>query len=194
MTIANILAEVQPGLLPPPALIDHEELAITVPLQGLDNWCWAAVTAGIEVFFDVPAPRPQCRIVNDVLGVGGCCPESTASPQVCNRPSAPQPALRDLFLERVDSRDGGATFPFVSREIVGRGLPFIANIGYNDSRIGHLVVVSGFRRVGPIVKLVVWDPYLGASNEEKIDAFRRSYRSRGRWRASYRLQRPQPVQ
>lgn len=197
MTIPNLLAEVQLPGPPFPSLLQRAVLPVEVPAQIFDQWCWAAVTAGIEAFLEVESPRSQCRIVNDVLGVNVCCgPEQTANVGVCNVPRTPQEALRELFLERVDTLDGGATFAFVQREIVGRGLPVLVNVTLGEERVGHLVVISGFVRRGPIIELIVWDPYREAEIDEPntvpIQRLRNGYY--GRWRASYRLRRPNPTQ
>lgn len=197
MTVPNIISsESQPLLVLDPAvpLVTTVELDLEVPQQSLDNWCWAAVTAGIEAFFGIQSPRAQCRIVTDVLGTGQCCPEETADVHRCNVPHAPQPALRDLFLERIERRDGGTSLAFVVNEIAERQLPFLANLRWNDARVGHLVVISGFHRVGPAVTLIVRDPYTGERSEEPIRAFRQAFRDKGSWRASYRLQRPLQMQ
>jgi hypothetical protein len=177
---------IQPAFLTPP--VEH---SVEIPQQIFDNWCWAAVVSGLEAFFNVPAPRSQCRIVNDVLGTGACCPEAQANVSLCNVPSAPQPALGNLFIERVDAANGGTDFEFVKQELVERGLPFLANLGFNNARVGHLVVVSGFTRRGSVIDLIVWDPYTGERSRERMRAFQRAFRDKGGWRASYRLQRPQ---
>jgi len=172
---------------PPPTFV---EIPFEVKLQTFDNWCWASVTEAVERFFNVQPPRTQCRIVNDVLQVNECCPELTARARICNKPRSPFDSLGPLILRRVDDAEGGTDNSFVFDEIVQRRMPFIANIGYDDARIGHLVVVSGFHFVGPVLKLVVWDPYVGGRNEEPIVPFRTNYRSKGRWRASYQVQSP----
>ena len=197
---------VAPGILPsasPPSFLARSgspvnvaEIDVTIPQQILDNWCWAAVTAGLETAFGLQPARTQCRIVTDVLGpnalgIASCCPDG-ANVQLCNVPHAPQPALGELFDARVEAPHG-TSFPFVENEIVQRRLPVLANLGFRDGRVGHLVVISGFRHVGPRVTLIVWDPYTGESSDEPFTQFQRAFRDRGKWRASYRLKRPLPV-
>jgi len=183
----------------PPLFVAHSgnpvnvaELDITIPQQIVDNWCWAAVTAGLEIAFGVQPARAQCQVVTDVLQSGPCCPDGEDVNR-CNVPHAPQPALRDLFDRRVEEAEGGTTFLFVRREILERGLPVLANVGFSEERVGHLVVISGFRRVGLRVTLIVWDPYTGERSTEPLVQFQQSFRDIGRWRASYRLKRPTPV-
>lgn len=166
------------------------EIDVVIPQQILDNWCWAAVAAGLEAAFGLPQ-RTQCQIVTDVLGTGACCPDG-ADVHRCNVPHAPQPALGDLFDARVDAPHG-TSFPFIENEIVQRGLPVLANLAFQDARVGHLVVISGFRRVGSRVTLIVWDPYTGERSQEPWGQFQRAFRNMGKWRASYRLKRPSPV-
>jgi hypothetical protein len=170
---------------------NETEIDLVIPQQLLDNWCWAAVTMGLEAAFAVQPVRSQCRIVTDVLGTGTCCPEG-ADVVRCNVPHAPQPALRGLFRERVDAPEG-TSFSFVRDEIVDRRLPVLANLGFRSGRVGHLVVISGFRRVGSAVMLIVWDPYTGQRSDEPLRQFQQAFRDKGTWRASYRLQRAMPV-
>jgi hypothetical protein len=191
--IPNVIASDSPPLfLSHAATVTNEaEIDLVIPQQLLDNWCWAAVTMGLETAFAVQPPRSQCRIVTDVLATGSCCPEGTKVVR-CNVPHAPQPALRGLFRERVDA-PRGTSFPFVRDEIVHRRLPVLANLGFRTGRVGHLVVISGFRRVGSAVTLIVWDPYTGQRSDEPLRQFQQAFRDKGTWRASYRLQRPMPV-
>lgn len=167
------------------------EIDVNIPRQVRGNWCWAAATAGLEMAFGVQPVRTQCEIVTDVLGTGSCCPPGT-DVQRCNVPHAPQPALRDLFAERVDAPDGTA-FSFVEDQIVRREVPVLANLGFRGVRVGHLVVISGFRRVGSGIRLIVWDPYTGLRSEEPLRQFQRAFRDKGTWRSSYRLKRPTPA-
>lgn len=169
---------------------DGAEIDLSIPQQILDNWCWAAVTAGLEAAFGIDPARSQCRIVSDVLGTG-CCPDG-ANVQNCNIPHAPQPALGELFDVRVDA-PVGTSLPFLRREIGERRLPVLANLGFSDGRIGHLVVISGFRRTGSLITLTVWDPYTGERSDEPLNRFRRAFRDNGMWRASYRLKRVTPI-
>jgi hypothetical protein len=191
--IPNVIASDSPPLfLSHAATVTNEaEIDLAIPQQHLDNWCWAAVTAGLEAAFALQPARSQCRIVTDVLGTGACCPEG-ADVVRCNVPHAPQPALRGLFRERVDA-PVGTSFSFVRDEIVHRRLPVLANLGFRNGRVGHLVVISGFRRVGSAITLIVWDPYTGQRSDEPLRLFQRAFRGKATWRASYRLERPTPL-
>jgi hypothetical protein len=179
-----------PPLAPPvPLNVTTAEIAVRIPQQTRDNWCWAAVAAGLETAFDAASARSQCRIVADVLNNPGCCPPVPANARACNLPRRPQLALGPLFDRRVDAVAGGTTFPFVVSEITA-GRLVLANLGFATGRVGHLVVISGFQRPGT---LFVWDPYTGRRSEEDVRQFLRAFRNRGTWRASYTLTRTLPV-
>jgi hypothetical protein len=180
---AFITANAQPLILPSDAV----NLDIVVPQQIVDNWCWAAVTAALEEFYDVQPRRAQCRIVSDVLGTGSCCPDGVDIIR-CNVPHAPQPALRDLFETRVEA-PAGTSFSFVESEILA-GVPVLANLGFSDGRVGHLVIITGFFHGADDINLIVQDPYTGEESAEPIRRFRRKFRDKGRWRASYKLRQP----
>jgi hypothetical protein len=165
----------------------EKELPITVPQQIRDNWCWAAVTAALEAAFDAATARSQCQIVTSALGVP-CCPEVPANARQCNHPLRPRLALGPLFGRRVEAADGGTTFQFVVREIMARRF-VLANLGFVNSRVGHLVVIAGFRRPST---LFVWDPYTGRRSEEELRKFQGAFRDKLMWRASYTLTRALP--
>ena len=189
--VPNIIAAESQPLLPAEATFDEAaEIELTIPQQDVDNWCWAAVTAGLEAFFGIEPARRQCEIVTEVLGTGPCCPEG-ADIARCNVPHAPQAALGELFAGRVNA-PAGISLAFLRQEIVDRELPVLANLGFDDARVGHLVVISGFRRTGNNTTVFVWDPYTGHRSEEPLRHFRQG-RDRGKWRASYRLKRPVPL-
>src|SRR5580658_8749867 len=58
--------------------------------QTESDWCWAAVAASINNFFDPPG-LTQCEVATDVLHLasGTCC----GSPEKCNTPETLQRAL-----------------------------------------------------------------------------------------------------
>lgn len=167
------------------------EIDLSVPRQILGNWCWAAATRGLEAAFGVQPVREQCEIVTDVLGTGPCCP-NRRDVQRCNVPHPPQPALGEIFDRRVNA-PYGTSLQFVQDEIVGGGVPILANLGFSHLRFGHVVVISGFRRAGSAVRLIVWDPYTGLRSEEPLRQFQEAFRDLGKWRASYKLKRPAPL-
>lgn len=50
--------------------------------QKETNWCWAAVTVSVDLFYDQEADPSLCRLVNRVLHRNDCCRETV--PKACN--------------------------------------------------------------------------------------------------------------
>jgi hypothetical protein len=132
---------------------------------GARNWCWAASGQMLlEHLGEEPAEACQCRQVEEVLGVKGCC----SRPGTC-LPAAPVPKHCDAprwpaFVERpgrypFDYRttcdglrgrhedEGCDARPLgwyaLTAEIC-KGRPVVAALRPRGAGIGHLVVVKGF--------------------------------------------------
>jgi len=77
------------GELKKPFRIQHQEQ---------DQWCWAAVTASVCVFYEDAAHQQQCGLANHFLetvrGGTDCC--SDGSSDDCNVPFGLADALREL--------------------------------------------------------------------------------------------------
>lgn len=158
-------------------------LALSVPKQKLDNWCWAAITEGLERAYGLPA-RTQCAIVAQTLGQS-CCPEGSNA-ALCNQPHDLDPKVSSVYRNRFDRADA-RTFAFIRARIRG-GFPVVAQIDWGNRGVTHVVVISGFRRIGRVLDLFVWDPHTGTRSIERFERFEVAFRDIGKWIVSFETQ------
>jgi Papain-like cysteine protease AvrRpt2 len=185
MSVASIIDElpIPAGKLPVKASsVDEVLLDVTVSEQIFDNWCWAAVTAGIEQAYGDPE-RSQCTIVSKVLGKV-CCPDEKA-PAACNRPLAMDEPLADgRHLRRRFDHPSHRTFEFVRSRIRG-GFPIVARIDWNRGGAGHFVAITGYRREDDLTFLYISDPQNGERLKVRFEHFLSFYQQSGFWDISY---------
>jgi hypothetical protein len=132
---------------------------------GARNWCWAASGQMLlELLGEQPTEACQCRQVEEILDVKGCCSErgsclpAAQVPPRCDEPRWPafvERPGRFPFdyrttcddLPRRHEDDGCRARPLgwyaITAEIC-KGRPLIAALRPPGSGIGHLVVVKGF--------------------------------------------------
>lgn len=125
---------------------------LRVPLhkQQASEWCWAAVSQGVELLFEASSDLKQCQVVS--RGFKQACCGADGSPvrgPQCNRPGYLHEALDALgLLARPRGKDrppyvqGPVAFSTVQREI-DRGRPVCVLIHWRDGR-GHFVLIDGY--------------------------------------------------
>jgi len=167
-----------------PVVVAQRRLTFRIQRQQQSEWCWAAVAASVQQFFE-PASEPalelrQCEVADMVLQRTGCCDD----PEPCNESAKLENALKKIRKWRntlnADSSTGGIlTFEQVQREI-DRGRPVCAGITW-DSGGEHFVVVRGYRVLGSGAhQLDIADP-LNPSNLVDFDEFTQAYYGEGKW-------------
>ena len=151
--------------------------AFTVPRQEQDNWCWAAVSVGVDTCYG-GRNWTQCTLAGIALGLG-CC--GTPMPNGCD-----VPYYLDRSLTSVGRYDryvkGSALYSTVQTE-VGARRALCCRIQWSVG--GHFVAISdwsidtnGTEWVG------VQDPDNGY-NFQTLSEFTNSYRSAGIWSDTY---------
>lgn len=146
--------------------------------QMQNQWCWAAVTVSISLFYS-PGNLTQCSLVNAELGRVDCCLDGSSLP--CNRPwTLDHPLMRTGKLST--TRASFASFPEVVGEINARH-PLCCRIGWRLGG-GHFVVIQGYSQGANGSWVSVADPFYGPSTYV-YDVFRTNYRSSGGWTHSY---------
>ena len=115
-------------------------MAFRYPLekQVQDKWCWAAVTASVDHYFNPGSTLSQCEVAEAVLG-GNCCPDQEA----CN-----QVESLDNALSKFNRLDGVATafspsFEEIQQKIDSR-MPVCVRVEWRGGG-GHFVVITGYR-------------------------------------------------
>jgi hypothetical protein len=149
-------------------------LGVAVDHQEQDNWCWAAVAAGVSRFFSQPIT--QCQVASHTLG-DACC----NNPHPCD-----QPWQLDAALDAVGHYRTWAQRTLSLGQIAGEiddGRPLGARIQWYEGG-GHFVVIDGYDAEANVI--VVRDPGDGGKHIMDIDEFTTAYRDgAGRWTHTY---------
>jgi|GEM_PF-2014760 len=151
-----------------------------VPEQRKEEWCWAAVTAGIHEFYEHES-IDQCRIASQIIGIE-CCPDNNA----CNEPRFLKVVLNDLGYE--EAIEDQVDFDVI-REQIEMQRPLCCFIDFGTD-IGHFIIITACdadsKRVGVI------DPAKNQPHDTPrmitYQSFRLTYND-GTWRETY-LTRP----
>lgn len=126
-------------------------LNVPIQKQFRSQICWAAVAASIDDHYRND-PVNQCVLVEDHLGISGCCPECERSD--CNGPRPTAEALERLGrLQK--QQEGAPEFRTIQHEI-SQNRPIVAGIGLNSS--DHVVVIDGWDLVENKEHLWITDP------------------------------------
>lgn len=157
--------------------------AATLPFsqqtQQQDQWCWAAVTVSVSLFYNAGSGWSQCSLVNAEFGRSDCCMNGGLS--FCN-----QPHVLDKPLSRTGNlnvmRQTAAPFPDVASEIDNKH-PLGCRIGWTAGG-GHFVVVHGYSDGANGSWVNVADPFYGPSTYV-YSVFCTSYRNSGQCTHSY---------
>lgn len=155
------------------------DLAVTVPIQIRSNWCWSAVTLGVDNFYGPANTFTQCSLASLTLGRSDCCDDPT--PNDCNIPYFLNIALNKVG--HLKSFGGVFAMSQVQAEI-DADKPLCARVEWSDGN-GHFVVISGYDVATD--SLTIRDPYYGTSTVT-MTRFKSSYQTTGRWTHSFKTQ------
>ena len=154
-------------------------LAFTMQHQQQTQWCWAAVSTSVSLYYDPSSTWTQCTVVNAELGQTTCCQNGGSA--ACN-----QPWFLDDALTRtgnLDAFSGGTTsFAGVRTQIDG-GRPLGTRIGWSGGG-GHFAVIEGYKPGPGDQRVAIDDPWYGAS-DLTYNTFATSYQGTGSWTHSY---------
>jgi hypothetical protein len=124
------------------------DLDFPIQIQAHDNWCWAAVAAGVATYYARLAGQPaimQCAVATQFLRS-----QFAPNTNLCNEP-IPEGADHPLALGGVLYRlgllagkeiNGEIGFDDIVREIQAKR-PVCCHIGYADDD-GHFLVIAGY--------------------------------------------------
>jgi hypothetical protein len=195
-----------------PVVIAQKRINFRIQLQEESEWCWAAVAASIEKYFNPRSAVEQCNVVNRVLqtssndfddGCSGGCDDCKCcchpDSDICNTPAQLADALQEIYKWRA-TLPRPLRFDEVQREIDG-GRPIGVGITWasgnstpngtssNPQPKGHFVVVRGYRVLSSGARQVyVADP-LNASGLVDFDEFTLAYYGDGAWTETDLVQR-----
>jgi hypothetical protein len=169
------------------------DLSLTVPHQERSEWCWAAVSVGVDHFFRPDSTHSQCEIASSALNLRCCTGLQPASLNACNTPHAIHTVLGTYHLMAEKPIVKPLDFDRVRTEI-DAGRPVCVLIRWLDSQgqvtqRGHFIAINGYR-VTPAQKnfISITDPMYGSSQIafEQFASGKGGYRDgRGLWFASF---------
>jgi len=150
-------------------------LGFTMQPQQQNQWCWAAVSVSINLYYHPTSGQTQCTVANAAMGQTTCCQDGS-TPQ-CN-----QPWFLDQALQIVGNLNawspGKPPFATAKRE-VDACRPLCLRIGWNGGG-GHFVAVYGYASRD----LNIGDPWYGNS-VVRGSSFPDNYQGGGSWTDSY---------
>src|SRR6266513_228265 len=65
-------------------LFQSKQLTFAMQAQTQSNWCWAATSTSVSLYYWSRSGWTQCRVANAELGLAGCCMDPV--PGQCNVP------------------------------------------------------------------------------------------------------------
>lgn len=139
--------------------------------QQESEWCWAAVAATIDQYFNPLSPLRQCDVATRVLGSDNC-----SNP--INEPAILGDAVQVVNPQRVNL-ERALNFDELRREI-DAGRPVCCAIEWTGGG-GHAVVVTGYRVLTSGVRHIHVEDPLNASGDFDFDEFRNAYYGHGTW-------------
>lgn|GEM_PF-1306623 len=147
--------------------------------QEEGNWCWAAVSASVDRYFDPGKARSQCVIASKVLeGAEDCCHNKAKF----DEGAALEPAL-DAVNRRRGSPSGSISFEELKAELDAE-LPVCLRIAWTAGG-AHFVSVYGYREWASGARTIeVADPWYESSTQD-FDLFPAYYRGGGQWTDTY---------
>lgn len=154
-------------------------LAFTMQHQQQTQWCWAAVSTSVSLYYDPSSTWTQCTVANAELGQTTCCQNGASA--ACNTPWYLDSALQRTG--NLDSFSGGTTSFAGVRTEIDSGQPLGARIGWSGGG-GHFAVIEGYKPGPSEQRVAVDDPWYGAS-DLTYNTFATSYQGTGGWTHSY---------
>ena len=167
--------------LPPSSRPGGVTLRFRMQHQEQTNWCWAAVTVSIALFYKPSSGWSQCLLANKELNQTSCCQNGASQP--CNRPWCVDIALQHIG-HLAEAIGNSIPFPAVMQELKAQR-PIAVVITWSGGQLRHAVVLIGATVVSPqvgkkIFYVTVQDPETGKSTLP-YDVFRTHYQKIGTW-------------
>ena len=160
------------------ALIQTRQLSFNMQPQLQSDWCWAATSTSVSLYYWTGSPWTQCKVAGAELSQNTCC--QAPVPEPCNVAWSLQKALtRTNNFVSISSPIG---FDQVKVEI-DSGRPLGARIGWHDGG-GHFVAIYGYIEAGNAQYFNIDDPIYGKSHPS-VSEFTNNYQQSGSWTDAY---------
>jgi hypothetical protein len=155
-----------------------DRLSFAMQQQEESNWCWAAVSTSIALYYEPSSAWTQCSVANGELGRNDCC--GAGANTACN-----VYGFLDSALTRVGHLDrwasGAAVFQSLDDE-VDAGRPVGIRVAWSGGGAHFLAVVGYLEDATDYV--AVDDPIYGRS-DVTYDTLTSSYQGSGSWTHTY---------
>ncbi|HEY3966430.1 MAG TPA: papain-like cysteine protease family protein [Planctomycetaceae bacterium] len=151
-------------------------LSFLVQHQEQHQWCWAAVTASLAMYYNPSSVWTQGLLANDQFSQT-ICTISGSSPD-CDRPW-----FVDVALQRTGnwvSTSASAVPISQLRSEIDSGRPLAVRVGWNTGG-GHFLTLIGYSDSNWVS---IQDPWYGASTLD-YDVFSTAYQGAGTWTHSF---------
>jgi hypothetical protein len=157
------------------------DLAFTMQQQLQTEWCWAATSTSVSLFYDaVNSPWTQCKVVNAEQSQTTCCQNGASA--ACNVP---------WYLDKALTRTKNFNY-YVSNSLsisdldleLANGRPMGTRIGWAGGG-GHFMVLGGASTKDSRVH--VHDPIYGDQDYD-YNSYCTKYQGNGTWTHSYYTQ------
>ena len=150
-------------------------LGFTMQHQQQTQWCWAAVSVSVNLYYHPASGQTQCAVANTGMGQTTCCVDG--STVQCNQPWFLDQALQ--IVGNLNAVTGGKAALTAVKAEINQCHPLCLRIGWNGGG-GHFVAIYGYSR-----KLInVGDPWYGNS-VVAYASFPNTYQGGGSWTDSY---------
>ena len=150
-------------------------LRFTMQPQQQTQWCWAAVSVSINLFYHPASGRTQCAVANTAMGQTTCCQNGSSAQ--CNQPWFLDQALQ--IVGNLNAWSSGKALLSKIKNEISNCRPFCLRIGWNGGG-GHFVSVYGFN----LQRISIADPWYGNS-VVPYASFPSGYQGGGSWTDSY---------
>lgn len=146
------------------------------------QWCWAATSASVAMFFVPSSGWVQCAVASKAFSIQ-CCGGASSGP-TCNQPWYLNQAL--AIVGHLHHMTGQAEmFSTVQAEIAA-GRPLCVRVGWSGDG-GHFLAIHGWQVAADGVEYYhVDDPIFGKQTVERRK-FETAYQHNGTWTHSYFL-------
>ncbi len=151
-------------------------LMFNMQLQVENQWCWAATSASVSIFYNSGSTWTQCLVACSVLRISTCC----AMPTPCNKPWYLDQALS--VTNNFVNQSGQLTFQNVESELLN-GRVLGVRVGWYGGG-GHFMVIYGCKTTNGVNYYNIDDPIYGKSLITEA-AFQTAYQGAGSWTHSY---------
>jgi hypothetical protein len=166
-----------------PGIPSWTRLDFNMQHQEQSQWCWAAVSVSVALYYEPRGAWTQCQMVNLEKGQTSCC-QNGSTPQ-CNQPNVlDTPLARAAVLDRM-------TFGSVGYDVMAEHLeaqrPIAWRIAWSGGG-GHFAVIEGYQRHGG-EWVAIDDPWWGQSDVAVSTLTGGLYQGSGTWTHTYLTRR-----